>query len=179
MMSVVVAWRMSRTIISAVSLLGVDEVVDAEGGARDRAVLLHQLRVAHAGNRGFDPGVLGDEAGNEVNLVVVRHGGHEVTLGNSGVVEGADAGAVPLDDDRVHLLAGALRPGGIGLDDGDVGSLPEQTPAELEPDVTRTNNQDTHVRRVLQEGGEVHHVGGEGAQPDEHRDGAVTAQRLG
>ncbi len=120
-------------------------MVDAQVVRGQRVVGQRVLWIADAGDRCLDVGLLRELTGEDIDLVVVGERREEVRAVEPGLAERAHAGAVTLDDERVHLFARALGSRGIAFDDGYVGFFAGEAATQVISDVSGADDEDAHM----------------------------------
>ena len=125
--------------------LGVNHQVDAHPGAVGHAAPLLEFVRADAGDFDLDVRVrLGDQAGEQIDLVGVGDGDEHLRVSEAGLLQSANAGGATVDNFGVELLLELRAALGVLVDDGDLVALSNEAGCDERGALAAPGNQDAH-----------------------------------
>lgn len=124
--------------------LRVDHQVDPEALLREHAALQIELGIAEAGHRVSHTHHVGCEAGDDVDLITVRHCEEQRRVRRARFFEHGHGSPVPRNRQHIQLVTDLLRSPRIVVDDDDILPFLGQDFGEVEAYGTRSDDYDPH-----------------------------------
>ena len=131
-------------------LFRIDQHVDAQGGEGVAVVQVAVAGRAHPGHRAFDPGPVGQEAGDQIEFVLIGDGNDQVRISYIRLSQGLQLGGVAVDGVDVEMLLHQIQPGAVLVDDGDVMALLAQVGGQGKAHFASADDDRFHVYLPLQ-----------------------------
>ena len=87
----------------------------------------------------------GELAGHQVCLIIARGSNEDITLANLGLTQNAGCGTASAADHGVHGVGGSFQHVGFFVDEGDIVSLPTQSPGHGKAYFSHAGDYDFHM----------------------------------
>ena len=119
---------------------------------REHEIGIGELGIPHPSHGNGHARLLGQTAGQDIDLVTGGHGRHDVGVLHAGLFQNPVTGAAALDQQDVELVADPFHPSGVHLDHSDVVAIMGKALAQLKADGAGADDEDAHDGRDLRRG---------------------------